>query len=129
MSHTYRKAIPIPRRADIKFSHDGRIHISARIVRILGLRKGKSINIATQDRECYLFAEDITIGRPQVHTYPTYTPRGSAPGGTWRASSVRLARKVMALAGISHGIVSLLCGEPMQIQGKTHIPLITKNPL
>ena len=125
---TYQKAIPISRRPDIRFSDTGRILISARVARILGLRKGKSINIATQGQEHYLFADDITTGRPQVHAYPTYT-RGSTPGGTWRASSVRLARKVLALTGVSSGVVSLLCGEPVPIQGKTHIPLITKNPL
>ena len=112
------------RRHDITFHRNGRIRITARIVRILRLRPGDSINIALSDGEYLLFAVRHNVGRHQARCHPS--KRG---GRNFCANSIRLCRLFFEALGIQSDRVSFMAGEPTERLGTTYLPIITSAPL
>lgn len=112
------------RRHDITFFRNGRIIICARIVRALGLSPGDTINVALKDNEYLLYAVHNIIGRHQARCYPT--KRGSH---NFCANSIKLCRSLLDSCGISSSRASFMAGEPIILQSKKYIPIITAHPL
>ena len=67
------KLLERTRRPDITFFRNGRISITARVVRLLSLQPGDSINVAFHLGECYLLAvrHQNAIGRHVAQCHPT----------------------------------------------------------
>lgn len=62
------------RRADITFHKSGKIDITARVTKALGLRAGDVIDIVTGNGECYLRVKhraERLIGRHEAQVWPT----------------------------------------------------------
>ena len=112
------------RRHDITFHRNGLIRITARIVRILRLRPGDSINIAVSDGEYLLFAVRHNVGRHEAQCHPT--KRG---GRNYCANSTRLCRLFFESLGIDSDRVSFMIGEQIVSRDTVYLPIITHLPL
>lgn len=115
------------RRPDIIIHRNGRISLSARIVRILTLAPGDTVSIDTDtDKDEYYLSlrarAESLLGRHHARCYPA-----NRRGSHYRLSSVNLARALLDACHTDAPRISLICGEPITIQGKIRIPIITKN--
>lgn len=119
------KILANTRRPDITFYADGHIHITVRIARILQLSSESCINIAIDNGEYLLFAEQYKnmIGKHSARCYSI-----NKGGQYFRANSVRLCRAIMNVCGTTD-CAPLFCGEPVIIRNKTYIPIITRKTL
>lgn len=119
------KIISTTRRPDITFHRSGEIHITSRVARILHLDGESCINVAIEKDEYLLFAEhyDGMIGNHIARCYPV-----NVGGRYLRANSVRLCRAMLNACGASRR-AALMCGEAITINGKIHLPIITKTKL
>ncbi len=120
------KLLQRTRRPDITFSRNGRISITARVVRILSIQPGDSINIAFHDGECYLMAthHGNAAGRHIAQCYPT--KKGSR---NYCASSVTLARLMLAGCKVQGERASFMVGKEETRNGEVYLPIIYKMPL
>lgn len=111
---------------DITFCRNGRIFITARVVRLLSLRPGDSINIAFHLGECYLLAarHDNAIGRHIAQCYPT--KKGSR---NYCANSVMLCRLMLDNCRIREQRASFMVGKEEMRNGEVYLPIIYKMPL
>lgn len=114
------------RRADISFSSTGKIDISSRIVKILGLEKGDVIDIMIGGGEYYLYvsihAADV-FGRHEAQCFPTQ--HGSRH---FRAHCRRLCIAILHATGFS-GHACFAAGEAVEINGRKALPIITRKNL
>lgn len=114
------------RRSDISFSPNGKIDISSRIVKALGMEKGDVIDIMVDGREYYLYVSihaSVVFGRHEAQCYPTQ--RGSRH---FRAYCRRLCTAILQAAGVS-GVACFAAGEVVEISGRKAIPIITRKNL
>ena len=113
------------RRPDLTFHADGRIYITARVARILRLSPDSCINVALHKGEYLLFAQNYErmIGN---HTARCHSVNKA--GRYFRANSVALCRAMLDVCGVSLR-AALMCGEPMTINGKTYLPIITRTTI
>lgn len=120
------KLLERTRRPDITFSRNGRISITARVVRLLSLQPGDSINVAFHLGECYLLAarHDNAIGRHIAQCYPT--KKGSR---NYCANSVMLCRLMLDNCRIREQRASFMVGQAEKRDGETVLPIIFKHPL
>lgn len=120
------KLLERTRRPDITFCRNGRISITARVVRMLSLQPGDSINIAFHLGECYLLPvrHAGTPGRHHAQCYPT--KKGSR---NYCANSVMLARLMLDNCGIKEQRASFMIGQAEKRDGETVLPIIFKHPL
>ena len=112
------------RRPDITFCRSGRINISARVARMLCLKKGDTINIANKNGEFLLFAIPHRPGRHYAQCFPS--KNGSL---NFCVNSVALARAILNEARVSAFSASFFVGYPIDIEGSIYLPIITKNPI
>lgn len=122
-----KKILEHARRADISFSRNGRILITARVARMLNLTTGDCINIIVDDGEYLLFAVHVAgvCGRFEARCYPTCKHRSL----NYAANSVRLCHAMLALAPGNPQRVGFILGHPSGSAGDIRIPIITKYPL
>ncbi len=120
------KLLQRTRRPDITFSRNGRISITARVVRLLSLQPGDSINVAFHAGECYLLASrhHNAVGRHIAQCYPT--KKGSR---NYCANSVTLARLILDHCQIRSQRASFLVGKEETRGGEVYLPIIYKMPL
>ena len=120
------KLLQRTRRPDITFCRNGRISITARVVRLLSLQPGDSINIAFHLGECYLLASRHanSVGRHIAQCYPT-----KKDSHNYCANSVCLARLMLDNCGIHDQRASFMVGEETTHDGDVCLPIIFKNPL
>ena len=116
------------RRHDITFNSDGRIEISSRVSKTLGLQPGDVIDIALDEtgREVYLYVKhrhDRLAGRHKAQCYKT----NSRSCNSLRAHSVEICRQVLDLNGYSAQQARLPVGDPVEIPCiGTALPLIIR---
>lgn len=88
------------RRPDITFYRNGRIDITARITKILGLRAGDVIDIAYDSGEFYLYrlrkADDV-VGRHEAQCCSSHKGR-LHPSRNLRAYSKRICDAILKVA-------------------------------
>lgn len=120
------KLLERTRRPDITFCRNGRISITARVVRILSLRPGDSINVAFHLGECYLlaFRHGNAIGRHVAQCYPT--KKGSR---NYCANSVTLCRLMLDKCKAQGERASFMVGKEEMRNGEVFLPIIYKMPL
>lgn len=114
------------RRHDITFNADGRIEISARATKALGIKPGDVIDIAVDElgREVYLYVRHRQpAGRHKAQCYTTGKGRTC---NSLRAHSVEICRKVLDMRGFSATQARLPVGDPVDIQGVKALPLIVR---
>lgn len=120
------------RRPDISFYRNGRIDISACVVKALELQRGDSIGITTDGYEYLLYvAHRGGNGRFDAMCIPTNVKKST---NSFRAHSVRLSRAVRQAvpAGRPVGdVLRLPTGKAYHSKTLdcTVVPLITHNPL
>ena len=128
------------RRPDVSFYSSGRIDITARIARALGINPGDVINIDTDGNEYILYvchrAEQLT-GQHEAQCYPT--KRGKHRNNNYRCHSRQLCRaitrEVLAATPAKEGAVlcsvRLPAGNPYFSKrlNTMAVNLITRNPL
>lgn len=118
------------RRPDITFHSSGRIDITARLVRMLGIGRGDVIDVKTDGMEYILYvrhrASDIS-GAYEAQCYPTNNGRTH----NFRCHSRRLCRALINAVRPSASELRLPAGDPVETAGisQTAVPLITRNPL
>lgn len=115
------------RRPDITFCHNGRILITAKVVKALRLRPGDAINIALDNGEYLLFATHVDnagTGRLHAQCYPT--KHGSH---NYCANSTQLCRALLRSVGSIAKRVSYMVGKEITLNGNIYLPIITRRPL
>lgn len=114
------------RRPDISFSRNGRISITARVVRLLALQPGDSVNVAFVAGECFLMAARHrgSAARHVARCYPT--KRGSR---NFRANSVTLCRAFLDACAVRARRAAFFVGEPVPNGGEVFLPIIYKMPI
>lgn len=113
------------RRPDITFCRDGRILISARLARTLGIMEGSSINVAFEDQECYVFARHHRPGESHIaRCWPS-----KHKGGTYCASSVLLSRAMLDHCGITGDKAAFSTGAVVTRADQTFVTVLYKIPL
>lgn len=113
------------RRPDITFHCNGRIHITARVTRMLSIRPGDTINIAHDNGEFLLFATHHSgSGRHAAQCYPT--KKGSQ---NYCANSVTLCKMMMTIANVTSGRAAFMVGEKVYDNYIIYLPIITSRPL
>lgn len=120
------KLLERTRRPDITFSRNGRISITARVVRLLSLKPGDSINVAFHLGECYLIASrhNENAGRHIAQCYPT--KKGSR---NYCANSVTLCRLILDNCKVKEQRASFMVGKEETRDGDIYLPIIYKMPL
>lgn len=120
------KLLQRTRRPDITFCRNGRISLTARVVRLLSLRPGDGINIVFHLDECYLTASRNAgaIGRHIASCHPT--KKGSL---NYCANSVLLARLMLERCNVRERRASFIVGKEEVIDGEVYLPIIYKMPL
>ncbi len=112
------------RKADIKVRRNGRIDISARVVRMLGIRPGDVVDLAVDDGEYYLYVRrrhsEGVHGRHEGVCTPT-TKNGR---GTYRVWSCKLAAPFLGYVPYEVVEVRMPCGVPVEIDGRKYVPVI-----
>lgn len=114
------------RRSDISFSPNGKIDISSRIVKALGMGKGDVIDIMVEGGEYYLYVSiraSAAFGRHEARCYPTQ--RGSRH---FRTYCRRLCTSILSAAG-TNGYARFAAGDPLMVNGRKAIPIITRKNL
>lgn len=114
------------RRPDVTFCRNGRINITARVARSLQLTDGDAINIFSDGIEFLLFVQtkaSSRIGRDYAVIHPSN--KGS---NHFVCNCIKLSTALLNAIGSKDEQVSFFTGEPIEIHGKTYIPIITSNP-
>lgn len=111
------------RKADITFHASGRICISARVSKLLGLAHGDVIDIMETDYEHYLYVKHRApiIGRHEGMVF-----RSNRNGSHCIASSIKLSRYILQRCDTGNK-VRLCCGDPIELRNfGTALPIIIK---
>lgn len=112
------------RRPDIRFCSDGRIDISSRIVRALGIQEGDVIDILHDKEEYYLYVRlkaSEVVGRHEARCVKT-NPAIRRPH-YFRAYSRTLCVAMLEAAG-AHERASLFAGDTVKVKGSQAIIII-----
>lgn len=111
------------RKADITFHRGGRINISARVSKSLGLAHGDVVDIMEGTGETYLYVKHRA---PVVGKHEGMVFRSNKNGHHCVASSIKLSRYILQRCGIGDK-VRLCCGNPVTLAHYgTALPIITK---
>ena len=116
------------RKADITFNRSGRINISSRVSKLLGLTSGDVIDIVIDEEETYLYVKHRA---PVVGKHEGMVFCSNKNGHHFIASSITLCRYILSKSsGGDKNKVCLSCGSPITLsQFGTVIPIITQNIL
>lgn len=115
------------RRPDITITSFGRIDITVRVARLLGLQPGDVVSLLPRAGELYLIRKlpaGQVVGRHRGQC--AYSSRSKGSLRTW---SVAMAQTIFDAGRPAHGdlqILRLPCGDPEQIDGFTAVPIITQ---
>lgn len=111
------------RKVDVCFQASGRISISARVAKSLGLTHGDTIDIMEDAGETYLYVKHRA---PVVGRHEGLVFRSNKNGHHFVASSVTLCRYIMSRCNAGN-TVRLCCGTPVELQHYgTALPIIIK---
>ena len=111
------------RKVDITFHRGGRINISARVSKSLGLAHGDIVDIMEGQGETYLYVKHRA---PVVGKHEGMVFRSNKNGHHYVASSITLCRYILSRCG-GGDKVRLCCGTPVELQHYgTALPIIIK---
>lgn len=118
------------RRPDITFHNDGRIDITARLVRKLGIGKGDVIDVKTDGIEYFLYVRHRAADLSGTHEAQCY-PTNSGKSHNFRCYSARLCKALIGKVAASAKQLKLQAGSTVELPVicKPAVPLITRNPL
>lgn len=139
-------------RPDITFCRNGKICLSAKVARILGLTRGDTINIAVthgpipchlaSDRDCTCQPETRRNCRQAEYLLFRVSRSTHSSGldgalcypvkkgdNSYRANSVLLCRSLMASVGLDVHRVAFRVGDPVSYNSTLCLPIITLHPL
>lgn len=116
------------RKPDITFYRNGRIDISAHVVKALSMKRGDVIDILDHGMELYIF---IRLHAPTVGNYKATCYETKKNSRNFRTYSIQLCDGIMKICGADDlPRIKLSVGEPVEIEGYgTALPLIYKNIL
>lgn len=111
---------------DVSFFRNGRIDITSRVARSLGIKDGDVIDIARYDRELYLYVKwrrDDVVGK---HTAQCHATKRYRRCTNLRAFSVKLCKTILEIVG-AEDVAKLAAGDAIEMQGVgVAVPLITR---
>lgn len=114
------------RRPDISFFCDGRIDITSRIARCLGLRDGDVVDIIKKEKEVYLYIKwrgSDVVGK---HTAQCRATKPYTSCTNFRAFSVKLCSAILEICE-AKDVARLAAGEKVTLEGiGSAVPLITR---
>lgn len=108
------------RRPDITFHASGEIYITSRVARLLRLSGESCVNVARHEGEYLLVAEHHAIGSRVARCHVV-----NSGSRYFRANSVVLCRAMLEACG-AIAKAALMCGDPVTLNGKTCLPIITR---
>lgn len=114
------------RRPDVSFSRNGKIRLTARVVRILSMSPGDSINIAVSGGEYLLHSTPHGTDKPLRRFEAKCYPSKRRGGKHYCANSVRLCRSLLASIGCIADKAAFIVGDAIEINGKVYLPIITR---
>lgn len=105
---------------DIKFYPSGLITLSARVVKLLGIKEGDVINVMTEDKEHYLYVQY----RSPLGKFSGKCLKHKRGSHYMRVYYKDLAR---AMIGLNKGEEAYFrIGEPISSNGQLLLPIITR---
>lgn len=118
------------RRPDISFYSSGRIDITARVSKILGIESGDVINVSTDGYEYLLYVQLKASAINGTHE-AACRPTSKRNTHNFRAHSIRLCKAMLKAVGTGLGEARLPIGKPFFSKelDSTAIPIITHNLL
>ena len=113
---------------DISFYKSGRIDITSRLAKVLGLKGGDLIDVSVEGREIYLHkrSEEVKYGNHAAQCRSTHKHVRTC--NNLRVYHKQLANIILSYAGVTDA-AKLPVGEPVTINGCYAVPIIYKNNL
>lgn len=124
------KVITSPRRPDITVYASGRINLTARVVALLRLHDGDSLNVAYDPPEILIFADQKAS--PQARFFAAChpsNPRNASKPAYYYTNSRPLATAILQHAALTDTPrAGFFTGYPVELEGTVYLPVITRNP-
>lgn len=114
---------------DISFYASGRIDITSRLAKVLGLQCGDVIDISRDGSELYLhkrLSRKLIFGKHAATCRATH--KNVRTCNNLRVYYKPLAVQILRMAGVTD-IAKLPVGEPVTVSGVTAVPIIYKHNL
>lgn len=113
------------RRPDVSFFRDGRIDITSRVARSLGIADGDVVDVIKYGQELYLYIRLRGTDVVGKHTAQCHLSKPNTGYSYYRAFSVKLCRSILSLMG-NVTVARLAAGDRMELDGVAVVPLITR---
>ena len=107
-------------KTDISFKADGKIELSAKVVKALGIKPGDAINFTWIDEECYLYVAMKAIQNISCKGKCIAAKKGS----NYMRTNWKQACKIVLPPNINEARYRV--GECIEIGGKPHLSIITR---
>ncbi|MDD3037138.1 hypothetical protein [Bacteroides sp.] len=107
---------------DIKFMPNGDIHLTSRVVSLLDIKAGDSIQISYDNDEVYIY---VHMRQAINDNIAGIARRTSKTTGYLRVRWTSLCRKIISMDGRAN-FAAYRVGEPYEINGLKVLPIITR---
>lgn len=107
---------------DIKFMPNGDINLTAKVVSLLGLKEGDSIQVATDDDELYLY---IHMRNAIDKNISGIARRANKTSKSLRVRWIPLCKKIIDMDGRA-SFAAYRVGDPYEKDGRIVLPIITR---
>lgn len=107
---------------DIKFMPNGDIHLTSKVVSLLGIQEGDSIQVATDDEEVYIYIHMRNVKEKNVSGIARKASRSTR---YLRVRWASLCKKIIGMDGRANS-AAYRVGDPHEIDGRTVLPIITR---
>ena len=115
------------RRPDISFNRNGDISITSRVVRMLNISPGDSINIGHDNNEYFLYV--VRVSENSNAKLCARCCPSKKKGLNFRARSVTLSRNLLDRIGVVSQKASFFVGSLTCINEVDCLPIITLHPI
>lgn len=107
---------------DIKFMPNGDIHLTSKVVSLLDIQEGDSIQVATDDEEVYMYIHMRNVKEKNVSGIAR---RASKLPNYLRVRWVSLCKKIIKMDGKAK-YAAYRVGDPYEKEGHRVLPIITR---
>lgn len=107
---------------DIKFMPNGDIHLTSKVVSLLDIQEGDSIQVATDDEEVYMYIHMRNVKEKNVSGIAR---RASRLPKYLRVRWVSLCKKIIKMDGRAN-YAAYRVGDPYEKEGHRVLPIITR---
>lgn len=107
---------------DIKFMPNGDIHLTSKVVSLLGIQEGDSIQVATDGEEVYIYIHMRNVKEKNILGVAR---RATKTAGYLRVRWTVLCEKIIKMDGRAP-FAAYRVGDPYEKDGRTVLPIITR---